>query len=75
MNSHSLALMLVLSDDESGKRLRNNETAEGSRVAVLYGLRKDHKMRPMLSKRSFEEKDLIRTLYTYYTVALEEDTL
>ena len=45
MNSHALALgrMLGLKDGESGKRLRNSITAEGTSIAPLYGLRKDHK--------------------------------
>ena len=48
MNSHALALvrMLGLSDGDSGKRLRNAITAEGTSIAPLYGLRKDHKPIP-----------------------------
>ena len=45
MNSHALALlrMLGLSDGSSGDRLRKAVTAEGTNIAPLYGLRKNHK--------------------------------
>ena len=45
LNSHALAFtrMLGLSDEAEGDRMRWAVTAEGSAIAPLYGLRKDHK--------------------------------
>ena len=45
MNAYALALgrMLGLEDGEGGQKLRNVMTAEGSKLAKFYGLRKDHK--------------------------------
>ena len=45
INAHALAFgrMLGLKDGEEGKPLRNVMTAEGSKLAKFYGLRKDHK--------------------------------
>lgn len=45
MNSHALAFsrMLRLSNGDGGRQLKNVIVAEGTGLASLYGLRKDHK--------------------------------
>ena len=45
INAHALALgrILGLKDGDEGKPLRNVMTAEGTKTAQFYGLRKDHK--------------------------------
>ena len=45
INAHALALgrILGLKDGDEGKTLRNVMTAEGTKTAKFYGLRKDHK--------------------------------
>lgn len=46
MNGHALALgrMMGLKEGNRGNRLRYAMTAQGSKLATLYGLRKDHKV-------------------------------